>query len=374
VNSARDRVGQFDAAVADVELVRIVGRVALRAAPEDPRALSQPRFDAFVGAHRDEFPGVPTARAIYMRVNSGNQGRVPWRQIVSAGLHGEAAARQTVVSGTRSLAEIGVDDHVVFFALNLTHGHHDASAGPFGEQVYETIRERLIGRGRSRNRELERVLPTAAQIVQRVPGGWPGALRVAGLATFPTDQRTTAAAEETGATATAPTGPSDPQPRAPRTTWSMTLRDAISLFLESNGRLPVKRELEQFAKLTGFPLQHPTRRWTDHITEFREHWAAQGRYCPPTFLPRQQRPELIIPASGDARRPRRGDWTDPDACARALNVFWDTLPRRREPTQKAYGRWAVGKPYPAPRAFVQHGGFGAVKERARELRQASSGQ
>lgn len=65
-------------------------------------------------------------------------------------------------------------------------------------------------------------------------------------------------------------------------------------------------------------------------------------------------------------------WNELDACAEAVMAYWDKLPGRNEPTQQGYGRWAVGKPYPAPSAFAQHGGFTSVKERARTLRRTAN--
>lgn len=101
-----------------------------------------------------------------------------------------------------------------------------------------------------------------------------------------------------------------------------------------------------------------------------EEWTAQGRWCPPDYPQHKQRVRYPIPSDGIPGLPprRRVQWTDPDACAEALAEFWDTLPSRKEPTQKTYGKWAVGKPYPAPNVFLKHGGFTAVKERARRLR------
>ena len=372
MTSTRDRVGQFDAVLPDVELVRVVGRVAQRALPDDPRSLSQPVFDRFVAAHRDEFAGVPTARAIYMRVNSGNQGRVAWPQIVAAGVQGEAAARQTVVAGTRSVADVAIDDHVVFFALNLVHDCHDPDAGPFGEQVYEAIRERLIGRGRRRNRELERILPNAAQITQRVREGWPAALHIAGLAApeLHEPQRVdgpAADASEHDETRDVKAPPSRSRATQPASR-AMARADAIALFLEHHGRLPVQSELKQFAKLSRFRLAHHIRPWGDEIAAARNRWNELGRWWPPGLAHKDQR-DAVVAASGEyAEHPQRGTWDDIDVCAQALNLYWDTLTGRREPTQKGYGRWATGKPYPAPRNFARHGGFGAVKERARQLR------
>ena len=50
------------------------------------------------------------------------------------------------------------------------------------EHCYDTIRDRLIGAGRTRNTALEAILPTAAQIKQAA-SSWPNAQRGAGLPT-----------------------------------------------------------------------------------------------------------------------------------------------------------------------------------------------
>jgi len=69
-----------------------------------------------------------------------------------------------------------------------------------------------------------------------------------------------------------------------------------------------------------------------------------------------------------ARHRVRDRWTL-DRCADALVDYWDTLPAGREPKQKPYGAWAVGKAdFPAPRSLAQHGGFRVVRDNARERR------
>ncbi len=98
-----------------------------------------------------------------------------------------------------------------------------------------------------------------------------------------------------------------------------------------------------------------------------------GRWCP-SRAPRVAERVRYQPKPGDlpddlpARVRER--WADINVCADALNAYWDTLPRGREPKQKPYGVWAVGKPYPAPSCFGQHGGFSAVRELARRKRRA----
>jgi hypothetical protein len=147
----------------------------------------------------------------------------------------------------------------------------------------------------------------------------------------------------------------------------MSRVDALALFIEHNGWLPVEPELCRFATRSGFKLAQPDRAWGAEVADARERWRADGRWFPPGLLPKDQRPDLIAATGEYAQHPRTGSWDDIDVCAQALNVYWDTLPGRQEPTQKGYGRWATGKPYPAPRNFARHGGFGAVKERARQL-------
>ena len=356
MTAARDQHGQFDARIADVELVRIVGRVALAARPDDPTSLSQPLFDRHVAAHRDQFPGVPTARAIYMRINSGTHGRVAWAQIVAAGITGEASARQTVVSGTRRTSPVPIDEHVITVALRTVAKHlTPRDGGIVREHRYDTIRDRLIGAGRTRNTTLEAILPTAAQIKQAA-GSWPNAQRGAGL---PTGQ-----GEPPGAA----TAPSRAATAAKRRQIGMPVVDALVLFVDANGWLPGEHDLRTFMRRAGLALARvQSTPWPVWIQQLAERLAQDGRQLPPK-PPRGRKPELVIPDHNLTEYVLRTAWTDLDTCAWKVVEFWDQLPRRQEPSRTRYGRWAVGKPVPSPRNFDRHGGWSAVLNRARELR------
>jgi hypothetical protein len=336
--------GLFAAELTDLELFEVVGRVARAVNPAAPDALSQPQFDRHVDEHREEHPGVPTARAIYMRLNSGSAGRVTWKSIVRAACDSGASARQTLVAATRSAPDVPVTDRVVFFALTLVAKNLNTRTVSRGEYDEERARLRMLDR--RRGGLLATLLPTNAQLAQHA-GGWDEALLIAGLEPRPKTIRRPAAAE------------------------SVSVVHALGLYLEHHGALASRLELRRFATDANFALADENELpWDEYICSFRQECERLGRWCPPGYPPHKQRIRYrVTPDAFDGLPRRHGrSWDELDACAEAVMAYWATLPGREEPTQKRYGRWAVGKPHPAPSAFAQHGGFIAVKDRARELR------
>lgn len=341
--------GIFEAERTDLELFEAVGRVARAVNPGRPEHLSQPQFDRHVAAHRVEFPGIPSARAIYMRVNTGKQAHIGWKAIVRAACASPRAARQTLVAARRSEFETPMTNRVVFFALNTVARSLGVSSLTPGR--YDDERQR-IGQSKERtNRALALLLPTANQIESFV-GNWDEALAIARL-----DPRTV---ETVSRSERRPTG--------------MEVSVAIGHYLEHHGLLPTRPDLRDFARHAEFALSEPPGvQWEEHLAKFRARWAELGRWAPAGLPAREHRhfnatkPEPIDGATRSVHAKLEGI----DECAEALLAYWDTLQGRSEPTQKGYGRWAVGKPYPSPSTFGRvGGGFTAVKERARELRRA----
>lgn len=254
----------------DDELLAAVRAVALAVGANAPERLSQPRFDRERATVIDEYPGLPTARAIYMRLNSGTSGRISWESIVRGALAGGASAQQTIVAGRRSTPMVPVDRRVVFFALTLVA--RELGVRTLGPDRYDATASALR---RTRRGALASLLPTANQLISYA-GDWDMALELADL-----------------------------EPRA------------------------------------------------------REQPSANAQVTAPTNAPIRS---ASVPV----------DRVTLDRCVDALGSYWDTLPAGREPKQKTYGAWAVGKQNcPAPSRFAQHGGFRAMRELARKRRRAS---
>lgn len=335
--------GAFYAQISDTELLRQVAEIARAARPQDPAGISQAAFDSHVQEHVSAYPFVPTARQIYARVNESGAARVSWARIVEASLGGDAALRQTLVAGHRTRPRAEMDDRLVYFALNYAARALDQRSLAPGQ--YEDVRAEALA---SATPMVAGLLPTANQIAQHA-GGWDDALQVACLERRPATQPGS-------------------EPRG--VAWV----DAMALYLRHQGRLPLRNELLAFAADADFPIAGQRKGETaEQITEqFRERWQADGGWCPPGLPPRRVRVSYPIQAGSISELPRRDrrDWSELDDCAACVIEFWKELKGRREPTRAAYARWAIGKNAPAPRTFEQHGGFTAVKERAREIRSA----
>ena len=336
----------------DTELLDGVRAVALVAAADAPEKLSQPQFDRHRDDVADEYPQLPTARAIYMRINSGNQGRVSWGSLVRAAVKGGAAIRQTVVAARRSTPGVPLTERGVFFALRLVAGERETNSPSPDE--YDATADTLR---RSRRGALAKLLPTANQLTQ-FAGGWDDALQ---LAQLEPRNRTD--------------GESATQRKSKRKPAAVSVPDAILLFVAHQGALPTRPDLRWFAKTAGFALANDGGQpWDAAVTEARRKWAAEGRWFPPRAA-RQAERARYQPKPGDlpAGLPPRTQLVDLDTCVDAVVAYWDTLPPGREPKQKPYGTWATASGYPAHSRFTQFGGFSEVRELARKKRRAAAG-
>lgn len=237
----------------DAELLAAIRAVALALGGTAPEKLSQPQFDRGRATVADDYPGLPTARAIYMRLNSGTGGRVPWASIVRAALAGGVSAQQTIAATRRSAATVPVDRRVVFFALTLVA--RELGVRTFGPDGYDATASRLR---RTRRGALASLLPTANQLVTYA-GDWDMALELAEL-----DPRPAAHAR--------------PAPVRPDT---VSVSEALGLYLEHHGSLASKAELRWFSQAGGFALANDAARpWGEFVAELREVWTAAGRWCP----------------------------------------------------------------------------------------------
>ena len=333
----------------DTELLDAVRAVALLALPDAPDRLSQPQFDKRRAEVADTYPGLPTARAIYMWLNSGTSGSVSWASLVRGAVAGGVVLRRTVVVARRAAPAVPLTDRGVFFALNLV-ARTLGSDSPSPDQ-YDLTAERLR---RTRRGALAKLLPTSSQLIHFAED-WNEALRLAQL------QPRVGRSE---------TGPA----RAPRNRKPATVSVpyAIELFLQSQGYLPTDKDLRWFASEARFALaDNKYRPWRDHVEEARTAWSGRGRWFPPRVAPFTVRrrckpnPDDLPP---DLPSRIRNRCADIEARATALNEYWDTLPPEREPKQSSYRTWAVGRDAPPPSCFGRHGGFSVVREHARHIR------
>lgn len=332
----------------DTELLDGVRAVALVVVPDAPETLSQPLFDRHREDVADDYPGLPTARAIYMRINSGTSGRVSWPSLVRAAVAGDAGVRQTIAAARRATPGVPLSDRVVFFALKLVARELDGRS-PSPDQYDATA---AVLRRRRRG-ALAKLLPTAGQLSQ-FAGGWNEALLLAELEPRNGD------------------GAARARRRRARKPAAVAVPDAILLFIEHQGTLPTTHDLRWFSKAAGFALADETAKpWPRFVAIARRKWATRGRWFPPGVVRLADRVRYQ-PKPGDLPDdlPARLKELDLDACVHALDVYWDTLPTGREPKQKPYGIWAVENGYPAHRGFAKFGGFSVVRQETRKRRRA----
>jgi len=342
--TTRSPSGTFAATVSDASLLSVAAQVAQDARPGSPALLSQRAFDRHVAAHRDAYPGVPTARAICMRLNSSNRDYLGWTALLVAALAGGLARQNMLVKASRIYAETELTDELIHFALQVVA--NELGADTFTSPDYDRACDRL--RSSDRGRYLGPLLPKGSQLLTRFHR-WSEVLAIGGLKPPPKVNHVSQ------------------QPR-------LTVLQSMELYLVHQGSLPSEGELLWFSREAGYAqTDHHTldghrMTWADHLAKLRARWEAMGRWCPSRLPVVRTRVRNPLPEGGIPGVPPRikGRWQDPDECARDLLAYWDTLPPRKEPTQTGFRRWDA--PHASPSSFEQHGGFVVIRDLARALR------
>lgn len=220
----------------DDELLAWTREVALHAAPENPTAISERRFNQ---ARAEVRPACPEAGYIARTLGRS------WAEVLQAALQYEGNAFHLL--GVRRGAP-DADRRTSVEALRLIAERlQQPSLRP---DEYEAERATMLNGTRLvRHREaLQRRLPRAAVLDKH---GWDGLLADAGL-----------------------------HARArPKNREGMPIADAIERFLEVQGRLPSIRELARFANEQGFSINRH-KKLQPHIDELRERRRQEGRWTP----------------------------------------------------------------------------------------------
>ena len=151
--------------------------------------------------------------------------------------------------------------------------------------------------------------------------------------------------------------------------------DAIAVFVRTQGRLPSRGELEEFAAdpRWAFPLQSTARRpWQEWMAAFEAWWVGEvGRSLPETaprspFVPLSEEELVALPKS---TRPPKGWWTRERVIA-CVVAYLEQHPEVTQLQQRGYRAWAkeqnaAGIWTAAPGTLTRHGTLEELETEAR---------
>ncbi len=418
-------------AYSDRELYDLVRAVAERASPDEPQFVSQRVFDR--GRAAAGHPHAPSARAICARLRDHRGRPFPWPSLLALVFDPDRDIDRThgQLRGQEDANELG--PRHLFFALNLAARRRHARTLTPGE--YEHTRRRLIAEDDRRHdggSDLDHLLPTVGQIealaarevacldrprrrqpdntngaaagnhedagapaIQSGPperrrnvselGGWDRALAVAGLDPRPATGRS-APAQADAEKAGAPPAPARRRQRRERE--EMPILEAISHFVDANGRWPSYETILKFINMAAIVVESPRRAWDDAgstaemMKRAREYRASLGLDSPSGDGARKGRArageQVRIPEGGIAGAPTGR--TGRDAYKKTKDEVLDALERfdrELQPpsvprTRARYVMFASEHGLPSATIFTRHGGFtmlmGEMYERKRRAR------
>lgn len=330
--------------------VRLPERVSMRVFNEAKldfdraRGLSDPTTDP---------ERTPTANAVVMRFNERAVRRVSWAEVLAAALRGDPTMWLSAVR--RAEAVRPVASHELVFALRYVAARLGVPTLTRAE--YRAGRDDAVAEDIERNGEdalLDKLLPTLNHIDGQMR--WAQALDVARLR--------------------APT-PRRPAARRPRpatgANGGLPIAQAAAHYAALNGAWPSYPTLLAWARDTGFAMQdRPTGGWKPVIAAARELLVEAGLEPPagqgPKPLGKGKRLSYRYPLAGIPGAPTRS--SDPvrasdheELCVLALRMW---LADHSGSSRDDYLRWQVDSGWPAASRFDQHGGFKALRARARE--------
>lgn len=182
----RRKKGKFGSDYSDEKLYELVREVTLVVDPDDPEAVSQPRFDAVAPgvAESKGWPKPPKANAITMRL------RKSWPRIKEEA-HQARSIQQILVAADRVAMAPWLDERHLYFAFRRAHQHlgkkETETLYPY---EYDEARSALAAKAKRLNHfaPVEETMPTRSQLIVMLEGRWNDGLAIAQLPPAPTHQ------------------------------------------------------------------------------------------------------------------------------------------------------------------------------------------
>jgi hypothetical protein len=376
------------------QLYKLVRRAAFKLSSV-PEKLSTRQFDA--GREALGEPNAPSARWIAKRLGK------PWPELVKLVCNSDRDLTMSDAAARRAPAEKWLDLRHLYFALRYVAEARGERSFP--KTSYDTTRAELLQADQRRSGgTLRIILPTSGQIIQIVrrieraekqaaeaakedaaeqgKGGKSGKGKKASKKRelLPELDDGEAAVEdleesEAGGLWNKALVLADLEPYVQQQDRGVPWAVAIHLYIEATGKLPKGvDELKRLAKEGGFSLAQPKDgNWSVKklIPEAAAHRATLGLPMADEFVGWGERPVFDLaklPADLPPSIRKRGHWLVEGNVIEALVAYLDTCEARniRQPTVANYKELRKGRrgEWPSPSAFIRHGGFPALIEKA----------
>jgi hypothetical protein len=340
--------GRFDATLDDSALLEVAGVILRYSSPDRPAAVNQRAFD--LARAPAGHPDCPSARAITMRLNRRAKKKFSWGQIAELATNDERSATMTLAAAEREEPGEHLDKRHAYFALRFV-AQRSGIAAPVRDQYAEERAKILAAARRRKDADtLAPLLPTVGQIERLFGGDWDAALVYAELVR------------------------EKPKPVPPANVRGLPLAEATAHFVKANGWWPTGAALQTFCRDAGVRLQGGGR--AEKVADIRAVASAMlvaGGVALPAESgpPKDAKTRTIkIPAdgiAGAATREQEPQWNEAP-CVEAVARWLRGLATSAKTTKEAYRAFQRGKPdFPAPSGFDRHGGYEAVKRKAKEL-------
>jgi hypothetical protein len=334
--------------------------IAQSARPQDPERVTQRAFDAAREASGHE--GVPKATTICARLADRDGKPMPWREVLERALDESASPEHAERRRLGEPEAAHLDVRHVIYALRIAAGRREAKS--LTPDEYEDERREILGeearrRGLRRHLQAE-LLPTVGQVEwlmrdssdRSMAAPWDAALAIAELEPR-SDLR-------------------DQRRHRGRRPDSLPLVEAIHHYVEANGTLPSREQFKEFRRLADVKVETRSGGWTDALKATIEYRAGLG-LAEPTEMPATGKPpagasrQVKIPAGGipgaaPGAKKGKSKYAEAD-CIEAVRRYLgeDDGPHN----QKGYLLFAGRHKLPAPSYFGDHGGWLAVRRKAK---------
>lgn len=338
--------GRFASALDDVQLIRLIGRIAQLANEADPVSTTQVAYDRARADH--SFAEAPTAAASARRLG------MAWPALLEVACDPERDPQMTLAALRRpEPEEVSLEEAVM--ALRIVSVR--LGGAPLNPGRYEAERQAMITADPRRHHaaaaaaEGELGLPSVGQL-ERL-GAFGELLQVAGL--------------DHGA---------DAQPDL-----GVPVGEALERFLTEQGFLISYVLLCRWANVRGFRVERlRPRSYLDVAAELRANRAARGLWTPERPTPKNERVPDLQPRDGDEPLgPRQRTWSYEQSLDALVRAMAELPPGGGVLTQRAYRAIAKGRA-DLPSASVlsriaaKYGTtFSAMREEARQRSQGPAG-
>jgi hypothetical protein len=301
----------------------------------------------------------PTADAIQMRFKELTGRLVKWEELLDGALRTGRQRTMWLSALRRDEARADLTDTLVIHALRLVAARR--GVGTLTRQQYDETRDALVAEDRERNGEdglLERLLPTANQVLAHCELSWENALNLAGLQPW---QQERSGHRQTQLNPVA----------------GMPVAQVVAVYAALNGAWPSRATLLHFASSSGVRMADPTAPMAP-VREYAAQLLVAEGLTPPTRTRgggKGKRLSYRYPMGGIPGAPARDGQGQQQPLhghprlaelghelrVLSLRVWLAGLPASAKRTQRAYASSRSSHGGVSVGTLIRHGGFDRFK-------------